>query len=155
MAAQTLLGELVNALIRRRSSSLDHIQNTTLVGCQSNHFAGNGAAELCAFSKSLSSKRESVCERQWTGIGNTDNLHSKEKLLLGCVLRDNPSLSAQKSTASTPRVLRDFWTHPLSTAGLGFQLPFGRDVTLILSLSKSCACHGGSNNVCVYITELL
>ena len=46
VATQSLLGELVDALVGGTSSSLDHIKNASLVGTQSNNLTRNGTAKL-------------------------------------------------------------------------------------------------------------
>jgi hypothetical protein len=57
VASKTSLGELVHTLIGRGSSSLDHIQNSALVGAQSNDFTGNLAAHLGALANALKIKK--------------------------------------------------------------------------------------------------
>ena len=45
VGTQSLLGEFVNALVGSGSTGLDHIQNTALIGAQSNNLASNFTAE--------------------------------------------------------------------------------------------------------------
>jgi hypothetical protein len=72
VASKTSLGELVHTLIGRGSSSLDHIQNSALVGAQSNDFTGNLAAHLGALANALKiKKREKRNQRQsWSMMEN-------------------------------------------------------------------------------------
>ena len=53
VGTQTSLGELVNALIGRGSSSLDHIQNSALIWGQSNDLAGNFSAQKRSLGRGL------------------------------------------------------------------------------------------------------
>jgi len=49
VTAESLLGELVYALIGRRTTSLDHVEDTTLVWCQPGDFPRNRTAKRNAF----------------------------------------------------------------------------------------------------------
>ena len=53
VGTQTSLGELVNALIGRGSSSLDHIQNSALIRGKSNNLTGNFSAKKSSLGSSL------------------------------------------------------------------------------------------------------
>ena len=53
MGTQTSLGEFVDAFVGRTSPGLDHIQNTTFIGSQTNDFTGNGTAQSDALAGGL------------------------------------------------------------------------------------------------------
>lgn len=61
VGTETSLGKLVHALIGRGSSSLDHIQNSAFIGCQSNNLTGNFSAQKSSFGSGLV-----VIEGEWT-----------------------------------------------------------------------------------------
>ena len=53
VSPKSVLGKLVNALVGRGTTRLDHIQNTTLIRGQANDFASNFTAESSALTKGL------------------------------------------------------------------------------------------------------
>ena len=55
---QSILGKLVDALVGTAAARLDHVENPTLVGTQSNNFAGNFATECSALAEGLWGERE-------------------------------------------------------------------------------------------------
>ena len=53
VAAESVLGILVNALVGGGSTGFDHVENASFVGCESNDFAGQFAGEGRAFAEGL------------------------------------------------------------------------------------------------------
>ena len=112
MATQSPLGKLVNTLVGRRSSRLDHIQDSAFIRAQSNDFTSNFPAHLGSLCNSLQRKSEKAGER----------MHSPSTKLL---------------TASDPST-----TYPLSSRRLGLELPDRRNVSRFGPKGVSTSCHG-------------
>jgi hypothetical protein len=62
VGSQTSLGILVNSLIGRRTSRLDHVQNSALIRCQSYNFTSNFSTEGSSLSGGLKIEQVVVLE---------------------------------------------------------------------------------------------
>lgn len=53
VGTETTLGKFVNALVGRRAAGLDHVQDSSFVGCQADDLSGNTATQGDMFSQGL------------------------------------------------------------------------------------------------------
>ena len=49
VGSQASLGKLVNALVGRRSTRFDHVENASFIGGQTGNFTGNATDKLVVF----------------------------------------------------------------------------------------------------------